>query len=83
MSQQRRTLRLHMTQLKALLDKHHITQREMARGIGKSTASVSRLVSGETSATKGTIDAVLAYLSRRTGKRMTYDRVFGSLEVSA
>lgn len=69
--------------LKTLLDKHGITQHELAVALGKSDAAVSRLVSGETSATQETIEAVLAYLSNRLGKRMTYERVFRSVEVSA
>jgi transcriptional regulator with XRE-family HTH domain len=75
-----------MTQhcLRTLLEKHHISQRELAAGIGKSTAHVSRLVSGETGASQETIEAVLAYLSNRLGKRMTYERVFGlPREISA
>lgn len=69
--------------LRTLLDKHGITQRELALAIGKSDAAVSRLVSGETAASQETIDAVLAYLTSRLGKRMTYERVFGLREISA
>lgn len=69
--------------LRTLLDKHGITQRELATAIGKSDAAVSRLLSGETTASQETIDAVLAFLSKRLGRRVTYERAFGSAEVSA
>ena len=69
--------------LKALLEKNHITQRELARGIGKSPAVVSRMLSGELGMSKETIDEILAFLRERLGRRVTYERVFGKDEVTA
>lgn len=69
--------------LKALLDKHEISQTELADGIGKSRAFVSRLVGGDTGASQETIDATLAFLSKRLGRRVTYEQVFGAVAVSA
>jgi transcriptional regulator with XRE-family HTH domain len=69
--------------LKALLDKHRISQRELAHGIGKSDAAISRLVSGATGASQETINDVLVFLSKRLHRRVTYEQVFGRVEVSA
>lgn len=69
--------------LKALLDKHGISQRELAHAIGKSDAAVSRLLNGSTMASQDTINDVLAFLSKRLRRRVTYEQVFGPVEVSA
>ena len=69
-----------MTQhgLKALLERHEITQRELAEALDKHPAAVTRLLSGETEPGQETIDAILVFLAKRTGRRMTYEQVFGS-----
>lgn len=71
------------TGLKTLLERNGISQRELARGLRKSDAAVSRLLSGDTAATQDTIEAVLAFLSKRLRRRLTYEQVFGPVAVSA
>jgi predicted transcriptional regulator len=68
--------------LRRLLEHHGVTQVELARGIGKSEAYVSRLVHGDLGASQDTINTVLSFLSKRLRRRVTYEQVFG-VEVSA
>jgi transcriptional regulator with XRE-family HTH domain len=62
--------------LKTLIEELGLSQAELARGIGRSEAFVSRLLSGETGASQGTIAGLLAFLSERTGRRVTYEQLF-------
>lgn len=64
--------------LKQMLDRAGISQRDLAKGIGRSDAYVSMLISGDVGASQETIDAVLSYLSARLHKRVTYEMAFGS-----
>jgi predicted transcriptional regulator len=64
--------------LKQLLEDGEITQAELADGIGKSEAMVSRLVAGEAAPSKETIDSILTFLTKRLGRRVTYEKAFGS-----
>jgi transcriptional regulator with XRE-family HTH domain len=67
-----------VTRLKALLDEAEINQAEFARGTDRSPALVSRLVSGEATPSKDTIDNSLSFLSLRLGRSVTYEEAFGS-----
>jgi transcriptional regulator with XRE-family HTH domain len=60
-----------------LLEANGVQQVEVAKGIGRTKAFVSRLLSGETGASQGTIAALLAFLSRRLGRPVTYEELFG------
>jgi len=62
--------------LKSLLESNSISQAEVARGIGRSEAFVSRLLSGETGASQETIAALLSYMSHRLGRQVAYEDLF-------
>lgn len=64
--------------LKRLIEKHGITQQELAAGIGRSEGYVSRLVSENAGASQGTIDALLVFLTGRLRRKVTYEMVFGA-----
>lgn len=63
--------------LRHLLREGGITQAEVARGIRRTDGYVSLLVNGETGASQATIKALLAFLSRRLGRAVTYEELFG------
>ncbi len=69
--------------LERLLATNEISQTELASGIDKSRAFVSRLLSGDVHPSKETIDATLAFLTKRLRKRVTYEMVFGATPVEA
>jgi transcriptional regulator with XRE-family HTH domain len=69
--------------LRDLLQEAGLSQRELAAGIGKSDALVSRLVSGEATPSKETIDKTLYFLSGRLGRPVTYEELFGAPESAA
>lgn len=66
------------TQLETLLVEQGIEQRELAKGINRSDALISRIVRGECGASQDTINAVLAFLSGRLGRTVTYEETFGA-----
>lgn len=69
---------LNRHKLKGLLEVNNIQQVELAQGIGKSKAFVSKLLSDDTGASQDTIDAILAFLSKRLRRKVTYEMVFGA-----
>lgn len=60
------------------MQEHGITQNELAEGIGRTQAYISRLANGEADPSKDTIDGILSFLSRRLRRRVTYEMVFTS-----
>lgn len=72
-----------MQRLKALLDKHGISQREVASAVGRSDAWMSRVAAGLLDPSLEDIDAILAFLSKRTGRRVTFEQVFAGKAVVA
>lgn len=68
--------------LKTLLDDNGIQQVELARGIGRTKAFVSRFISGGTGASQETIDAILAFLSKRLKRKVTYEEALADLVAS-
>lgn len=67
--------------LRQILADHGIQQRELAVAVGLSEASVSRIVKGERALPrKPTLDAILAWLSRRLGRPVTYEETFPPAE---
>jgi predicted transcriptional regulator len=72
------------TTLKQFLADVRISQAEVARGIGRTTAFVSFLANGDTGASQDTIQALLSFLSQRLARRVTYEELFGApVEASA
>lgn len=65
--------------LKRLLVEHGIQQRELAAAVGLSEASISRIVRGDRALLprKTTLDAILAWLTARLGRPVTYEETFG------
>lgn len=61
-----------------LLLKHDIQQVDLATGIERSEALISRIVSGEAGASQATINEILAFLSKKLRRRVTYEECFGS-----
>lgn len=55
-----------------------ISQAELAKATGLAEASVSRLLSGSVEPTKSTIDSVLAFLTKRLERSVTYEEAFGA-----
>ena len=66
------------TKLDALLTASQVSQRELARGTARSEALVSRIVNGGSGASQATITAILAFLTARLGRPVTYEELFGS-----
>lgn len=62
--------------LRDVLAAHDISQKELALGIGKSDAVVSRMLSGEVGIERKTINAILGFLSARLKRRVTYEQAF-------
>lgn len=62
--------------LRNLLESNAIRQADLARGIGRSRAFVSRFVSGETGGSQATIQALLSFLGSRLGRPVTYEELF-------
>lgn len=63
---------------RALFDSLGIRQAELAKAAGLAEASVSRLLNGTVEPNKSTIDAVLAFFSKRLDRVVTYEEAFGS-----
>lgn len=64
-----------MDHLKAFLADHDLTQADLARGIGVSSAAVSKLFHGHFAPSKTRIDAILAFC-RRYDSTITYEALF-------
>lgn len=64
--------------LAGFLESNGIAQTELAKGIGRSDALVSRVARGEAGASQDTIDAVLSWLTSRLGRTVTYEETFGA-----
>jgi transcriptional regulator with XRE-family HTH domain len=64
--------------LKALIVEAGDSQADFARGIGRTESFVSKLIRGEVGVSRETIDVILAYLSKRLGRTVTYEECFGS-----
>lgn len=64
--------------LLAVLERDGITQSELARGAGRSVALISRIVREEVDPSRDTIDAILAFLTARLGRPVTYEECFGA-----
>jgi predicted transcriptional regulator len=64
------------TALSTFLRRTAVSQADLARGVKRSRNLVSRLCLGTAKPSKDTIDAVLAFLSHRLCRRVTYEQVF-------
>jgi len=64
--------------IKTLLSETGASQRDFARSIGFSDSSVSRIVNGLMTPSKPAIDAILAFLSERLSRTVTYEEAFGA-----
>ena len=64
--------------LSGLLKRNRLSQAELARGIGRSSAFISQLIHGKTGASQETVADILRFLSARLGRRVTYEGAFGS-----
>lgn len=53
------------------------TQTELAEALGKSQGQVSRILNGKSAMQKETIDAFLAFLSKRLKRRVRYEELKG------
>lgn len=53
-----------------------ISQADLAAETGLSEASVSRLIAGSVEPVKSTIDALLAFFSKRLGRAVKYEELF-------
>jgi predicted transcriptional regulator len=70
-----------MTRTQAFLDRNHITQSELGAAIGYEQAAISRKLSGSRNWRLFEIRKVLAYLSERLGRLVSFDEVFGADDV--
>lgn len=64
--------------LPSLLDQHGITPREVASGTGVALSGIYDILAGKRRPTTATVDLILAYLSERLGRRVTYEEAFGA-----
>jgi transcriptional regulator with XRE-family HTH domain len=63
--------------LRTFLDGHEIMQAEIVRDLGMDAGSLSKLANNpEANPTRETIDRILAYLSRRLNRPVTYEEAF-------
>jgi DNA-binding XRE family transcriptional regulator len=60
------------------LARHELSQADLARGIKKTTAFVALLVNEESSPSHATAFDVLAYLSRRVQRPVSFEEIFGA-----
>lgn len=63
--------------LRDVLQRSGISQQQLAEGIGRSQAHISQLLSGKSQASQAVIDGILAFLSKRLGRDVTYEEAFG------
>lgn len=68
------------TPLARFLFENGLRQTEVAAGAGRTPQFVSMLVRGETGASLETVEALIAFLSKRLGRRVAYEEVFGPSE---
>lgn len=61
-----------------LLQQAGLTQAELGQSLGVTQSAVSRKLSGERAWSQRDVGAVLVLLSRRLGRKVTYEMVFGS-----
>jgi len=66
------------TPLKEFLAANSLTQADLARGTGLTTGYVSLLANKEAGASQDTINTLLAFLTKRLGRSVTYEECFGS-----
>ena len=64
--------------IKRFLAANGISQADLARGTKLTTGYVSLLANEVTGASQDTINAILAFLSERLGRRVTYEELFGA-----
>ena len=62
--------------MEAILQKHGLTQRDVASGAGVTLSSVSDIVNGKRCPRTDTVNRLLAYL-RRFEPALTYEQVWG------
>jgi transcriptional regulator with XRE-family HTH domain len=63
--------------LRAFLDRHELSQKELAEAVSLSEATVSRIINGENDPRKENIDALLRFC-RTIEPTISYDELFGS-----
>lgn len=67
----------------ALVKKAGLTQEEIGEALGVTQSSVCRKLAGTRPWSQQEVAAILALLSKRLGRRVTYEQVFGAVGVSA
>ena len=55
-----------------------VTQSEFAEAIGKTQATVSRIINGKVEPGRSFIDAALAFFSKRLNRPVKYEEAFGA-----
>ena len=71
------------SEMDQFLKANDITQTEIAEDLGLDSSSVSRKVGGERQWKLNEIQAVIIFLSRRLGRPVTYEELFGSTVAAA
>lgn len=62
--------------LRTFLEAHGISQADLARGVDRGESFISRLVSGETTASQETINRLISFLTLKLGRTVTYEELF-------
>jgi predicted transcriptional regulator len=69
--------------LAGLMGDNGITPRDLAEGSDVALSGVYDILAGRRSPTRVTIDAILAYLSRRLDRKVTYEEAFAPVATVA
>lgn len=71
-----------MATTQAFLDANGITQAELGEALGVQRAAISKKLGGSRNWKLGEVQEVLAFLSRRLGRQVTFDEVFADSDWS-
>ena len=61
-----------------MIRRANLTQEEVGRALGVSQSAACRKLAGQRSMTQRDVTALLALLSKRLRRRVTYEQVFGN-----
>jgi predicted transcriptional regulator len=72
-----------MSTIEAFITKHSLRQVDLAVAMGVTESAVSHMLAGRFDPRKERIDRLLVALGERLGRKVTYEEVFGPLDVPA
>lgn len=72
-----------MERTQRFLDDNHISQTELASALGVTGATINRKIRGVRKWSLGEVHAALSFFSRRLGRPVSFDEVFGTDDMVA